>query len=104
MFNFETVQNFLKRDSTIESDLQAIEQAKDILKRYDCFNQLLNGKEKLYEMCKDVMLKDILLSVRGSSQINRDYLIGYQDALEVFISNLSRYKEAHDIAYNKKEI
>ena len=42
MFNYETIQNFLRRDST-ESQVKAIEQAKDILKKYECFSKLLNG-------------------------------------------------------------
>lgn len=93
MFNYETIQNFLKRDST-ESQVKAIEQAKDILKKYECFSKLLNGKENLFQECKDIILKDLLLITRGNSNINRDYIIGYQDAVEVFLRNLDKYKEA----------
>ena len=93
MFNYETIQNFLKRDST-ESQVKAIEQAKDILKKYECFSKLLNGKENLFQECKDIILKDLLLITRGNSNINRDYIIGYQDAVEIFLRNLDKYKEA----------
>ena len=95
MFNYETIQNFLRRDSTKE-DVEAIEKAKDILKKYECFSQLLNGKEELFQKCKDIILKDLLLLTRGNPSINRDYLIGYQDAVEVFIRNLEKYKEVHE--------
>lgn len=93
MFNYETIQNFLRRDST-ESQVKAIEQAKDILKKYECFSKLLNGKEDLFQECKDIILKDLLLITRGNSNINRDYIIGYQDAVEIFLRNLDKYKEA----------
>ena len=95
MFNVETIQNFLRRDSTKE-DVEAIEKAKDILKKYECFSKLLNGKENLFQECKDIILKDLLLLTRGNPSINRDYLIGYQDAVEVFIRNLEKYKETHE--------
>lgn len=95
MFNYETIQNFLRRDSTKE-DVEAIEKAKDILKKYECFGKLLNGREELFQQCKDIILKDLLLLTRGNSSINRDYLIGYQDAVEVFIRNLEKYKEVHE--------
>ena len=95
MFNYETIQNFLRRDSTKE-DVEAIEKAKDILKKYECFSQLLNGKENIFQQCKDIILKDLLLLTRGNPSINRDYLIGYQDAVEVFIRNLEKYKETHE--------
>ena len=93
MFNVETIQNFLRRDST-EEDVRAIEQAKEFLKKYECFSKLLNGKEELFQECKDIILKDLLLITRGNSNINRDYIIGYQDAVEIFLRNLDKYKEA----------
>ena len=95
MFDIETIQNFLKRDSTKE-EVEAIEQAKETLKKYECFSKLLNGKEDLFQECKDIMLKDLLLLTRGNPSINRDYIIGYQDAVEVFIRNLQKYKDTHE--------
>lgn len=92
MFNVETIQNFLRRDST-EEDVKAIEQAKEFLKKYECFSKLLNGKENLFQECKDIILKDLFLIIRGNPNVNRDYIIGYQDAVEVFLRNLSKYKE-----------
>ena len=95
MFNYETIQNFLRRDST-EDNVKAIEQAKELLKKYECFSKLLNGKEDLFQECKDIILKDLLLLTRGNPSINRDYIIGYQDAVEVFIRNLQKYKDIHE--------
>lgn len=92
MFNVETIQNFLRRDST-EEDVKAIEQAKEFLKKYECFSKLLNGKENLFRECKDIILKDLFLIIRGNPNVNRDYIIGYQDAVEVFLRNLDKYKE-----------
>lgn len=93
MFDIETIQNFLRRDSTKE-DVEAIEKAKDILKKYECFSKLLNGKENIFQECKDIMLKDLLLFTRSNPSINRDYMVGYQDAIEIFLRNLGKYKEA----------
>lgn len=92
MFNVETIQNFLRRDST-EENVKAIEQAKEFLKKYECFSKLLNGKENLFQECKDIILKDLFLIIRGNPNVNRDYIIGYQDAVEVFLRNLDKYKE-----------
>lgn len=95
MFNYETIQNFLKRDST-ETEDYAIEKAKEVLKKYECFSELLNGREELFDKCKDIILKDLLLATRSSSAINRDYLVGYQDAVDVFMKNLDMVRAAHD--------
>ena len=102
MFNYETIQHFLKRDSTEEQRSYAIEQAKEILKKYECFAELLNGKEELFQKCKDIMLKDLLLITRSNSLINRDYIIGYQDAIEALIRNLDSYKGANEVILSKE--
>lgn len=101
MFNYETIQNFLRRDSTTEL-AEAKERAGVILKKYECFSKLLNGKEELFQTCKDIILKDLLVITRSNSMVNRDYLIGYQDAVEVFLENLNKYKEANEVILSKE--
>lgn len=94
MFNFETVSLFTrKRDSTKENT-QLKERAREELKRYECFNTLLNGNEEMFRKCKDVILQDILSATRTNSRINRDYLLGYQDALDTILLDLDRYRQA----------
>ncbi len=94
MFNFETISLFSrKRDSTIE-DARAKEVAREELKRYECFNTLLNGKEECFKKCKDIILQDVLTATRSNSKINRDYLLGFQDALDIVLTDFSRYKDA----------
>lgn len=98
MFNFETIQNYLKKDASFEEDATK-EMAKDILKKYECFNKLLNGKEDIFQTCKDIILKDLLATLRGNPSANRDYIIGYQDAVEVFLRNFNKFRDAHDVVF-----
>jgi hypothetical protein len=94
VFNFETVSLFSrKRDSTKESE-KLKERAREELKRYECFNTLLNGKEEMFQKCKDIILQDVLNATRTNTRINRDYLLGFQDALDIVLLDLERYREA----------
>lgn len=104
MFNLETISLFTQQfTKSNKINVEAIEKAQSELKRYECFNQLLNNREDLFNQCKDIILKDILTSTRTNTKINRDYLLGYQDAIEVFTSYLSRYNKAIDKLNSKGE-
>lgn len=95
MFNFETISLFTERITNPNKvKVEAIEKAQSELKRYECFNKLLNNKEDLFKECKNIILQDILTSTRSNTKINRDYLLGYQDALDVFLRYLSKYNTA----------
>lgn len=95
MFNFETISLFTERiTKPSEAKVKAREKAQSELKRYECFNKLFNNKEDLFKECKDIILQDILTSTRSNTKINRDYLLGYQDALDVFLRYLGRYNTA----------
>ena len=96
MFNLETISLFSKKRDSTRRDTQAIEKAQEELKRYECFNTLLNGKEECFRKCKDIILQDVLNATRSNTRINRDYLLGYQDAIDVFLTDLARYKDAID--------
>lgn len=94
MFNIETISLFSKkRDSTPKED-KAKATAQAELKRYECFNTLLNQKEECFKKCKDIILQDVLLATRSNTKINRDYLLGFQDALDVIIRDYERFKTA----------
>lgn len=95
MFNFETINLFTERiTKPNEAKVRAREKAQSELKRYECFNKLLNNKEDLFKECKDIILQDILTSTRSNTKINRDYLLGYQDALDIFLRYLGKYNTA----------
>ena len=95
MFNLETISLFTERITRPSKvRVEAIEKVQGELKKYECFNKLLNNKEDLFKECKNVILQDILTSTRSNTKINRDYLLGYQDALDVFLKCLSRYNTA----------
>lgn len=96
MFNLETISLFSKKRDSTHRDTQAIEKAQEELKRYECFNTLLNGKEECFRKCKDIILQDVLNATRSNTRINRDYLLGYQDAIDIFLTDLARYKDAID--------
>ena len=85
MFNYETIQNFLKRDST-ETEDYAIEKAKEVLKKYECFSELLNGREELFEKCKDKT--SVLISPEElSNYLGEKYPTGAIEVTEI-INNL----------------
>ena len=95
MFNLETINLFAQaRERKEDRDLKEKEKIQSELKKYECFNQLFNNKEDLFEKCKNMILQDILTSTRSNTKINRDYLLGYQDAIDVFLKNLDKYKVA----------
>lgn len=94
MFNLETISLFSrKRDSTETNELVKVK-AQEELKKYECFNTLLNQKEEVFKQCKDIILQDVLIATRANSKINRDYLLGFQDALDIFLSDFERFKDA----------
>ena len=97
MFNFETISLFTKKRDSTKENTQAKDRARDELKRYECFNALLNGKEECFKKCKDIILQDVLTATRGNTKINRDYLIGFQDALDIVLRDFERYKKAIEI-------
>ena len=94
MFNLETINLFTKKRNQTQEDMQARIKAREELKKYECFNNLLNTREELFKDCKNVILQEILTITRSNTKINRDYLIGYQDALDVFLRNLEKYRVA----------
>lgn len=95
MFNLETISLFSKLTKENKTKVaKDLELARAELKRYECFNSLLNNKEEIFNQCRDTILQDILKSTRANPKVTREYLIGYQDALDVFLKNLDRYKQA----------
>lgn len=94
MFNLETISLFSRKRDSTKDDTQAKEKAQAELKRYECFNTLLNGKEETFKQCKDIILQDVLTTTRSNSKINRDYLIGYQDALDCILKDYKRFVDA----------
>lgn len=94
MFNLETISLFSRKRDSTKVDEQAIVKAQEELKRYECFNTLLNQKEQCFKKCKDIILQDVLTATRSNTKINRDYLLGFQDALDIFLTDFARYKDA----------
>lgn len=94
MFNLETISLFSRKRDSTKVDEQAIVKAQEELKRYECFNTLLNQKEECFKKCKDIILQDVLTATRSNTKINRDYLLGFQDALDIFLTDFARYKDA----------
>jgi len=94
VFNLETISLFSRKRDSTKVDEQAIVKAQEELKRYECFNTLLNQKEECFKKCKDVILQDVLTATRSNTKINRDYLLGFQDALDIFLTDFARYKNA----------
>jgi len=94
VFNLETISLFSRKRDSTKVDEQAIVKAQEELKRYECFNTLLNQKEECFKKCKDIILQDVLTATRSNTKINRDYLLGFQDALDIFLTDFARYKDA----------
>lgn len=98
MFSIETINLFAQRSQEKDDERKLLEKERVMseIKKYERFNKLIGDREDLYLECKDFILQDVLTSIRSNDKINRDYLIGYQDALEVFMRNLTKYKVAMD--------
>lgn len=94
MFNLETISLFSRKRDSTKVDEQAKVTAQAELKKYECFNTLLNQKEECFNQCKNIILQDVLLATRSNSKINRDYLLGFQDALDTFMRDFGRFKTA----------
>lgn len=94
MFNLETISLFSRKRDSTKVDERARVKAQEELKRYECFNTLLNQKEECFKKCKDIILQDVLTATRSNTKINRDYLLGFQDALDIFLTDFARYKDA----------
>lgn len=102
-FNFETIQTFLNTPiSELTRDTVAIGQAKENLKRYECFNQLLEGRLNLLKDCKDLVLLELITSSMGRDPtIDRNFILGFKAGINSFEEYLSRYKQSLD--YIRKE-
>lgn len=94
MFNLETISLFSRKRDSTKVDKQAIATAQAELKKYECFNTLLNQKEECFNQCKNIILQDVLLATRSNSKINRDYLLGFQDALDIITRDYERFRTA----------
>lgn len=96
MFNIEAINLFTQHSPEKEDKYKLLEKERVIseIKKYERFNKLIGDREDLYLECKNFILQDILTLVRSNDKINRDYLIGYQDAVDVFMKNLVKYRVA----------
>lgn len=95
--DFNTFQNFFSKgneDDIKLSELQAKEQAQEILKKYKCFNDLFYDKLDLLSQCQDTLLVDTLRNVRGRPEVDRAYIIAFNDVFNLLKLGVTKYREA----------
>lgn len=92
--NFDAFQNFFAGKSEDNQDLRAKEQAQEILKKYKCFKDLFLNNLDLLEQCQDVLLVDTLRNVRNRPEVDRAYLIAFNDTFALLKLGLEKYENA----------
>lgn len=101
-FNLETIQTFLNTPiGELTRDTVAIEQAKENLKTFECFKQLLDGRLELFDKCSEVSILNLLESMGRDPTVDRSYILGYKAGIKSLKDYLDRYQTALD--YLKKQ-
>lgn len=102
--NYETIQNFLNTPiKDLVKDRAAIEHAKDILKKYECFNSLLKDKEKLFKQCEEIILLELLNNLHMYEKADRSFILGYKLGIKSLIDRLDKYNQAWEYLHKEGE-
>lgn len=89
----QTLKNHFHIGNNQSFTVEEIEAMEKELAKLSCFKELLHNKTSEFEQCKEIAIKELLNSMRVKPEINRDYLIGFQDAYKAFDNYLNRFYE-----------
>jgi len=96
--NPETILSYLNTPiQELFKDEDAIAQAKDILKKYECFNGLLKGKEDLFNEVEKICLLELFTNLNNCKFANRDFLLGYKYGIKTIFNHYQDYLTAQDV-------
>lgn len=95
--NYETIQSFLNSPvSKLLRDEEAIAQAKDTLKRYESFNNLLENRLELFEECEKICSLELFENLALYPNANRDFILGFKFGIAQLKNYYEKYMEAKD--------
>lgn len=102
--NYETIQNFLNTPiSELIRDEAATEQAKENLKRYESFNELLSGKLDLLSECEKICSLELLDQLQQTSDmVDKNFIIGFKLGIKSLKDNYQKYQEAREYLYKRE--
>lgn len=95
--NYETIQNYL--NTPIESlfkDRVAIEEAKNVLKKFECFEKLLKDRQTLFDECERISSLELLESLALYDKADRNYILGYKAGIKSLKKYMNTYLEARE--------
>lgn len=103
--NYETIQSFLNTPvSKLFDNSEAIGQAKDTLKKYECFNELLTGRIDLLRQCEEICSLDLLNRLPTSTDIvDKNFIIGFRTGIKNLLDYYNKYQEAKRFLYEESK-
>lgn len=101
--NFETIQSYLNKPITeLLDNRHATEQAKDTLKRFECFNGLLKDKLELFKDCEKICMLELFKNLQFYEGVDRNYMLGFKDAFKTIQKYFDEYQASLEILTGKE--
>lgn len=93
--NYETIQSFLNTPiSELVKDEKAIEQAKNTLKKYESFNNLLKDKLDIFKQCEEISSLELLSNLGYYKDADRNFILGYKYGIQSLLNFYNKYQQA----------
>lgn len=103
--NYETIQSFLQfpKQNTAR-DEEATVQAKDTLKKYESFKELLDGRLDLFTQCEQLCSLELLDQLPTTTDmVDKNFILGFKFGIRSLLDNYNKYQEARRYLYENKE-
>lgn len=102
--NYETIQNFLNTPiGDLIRDEVAIEQAKENLKKYECFNNLLKDRLELFKECENICSLELLSNLNLYKDVDRSYILGFKQGIQSLKDFYDVYQQAFEYLHKEGE-
>lgn len=96
--NYETIQNYLNTPiQDFFKDRAAIEEAKNVLKKFECFEKLLKDNLMLFEECERISSLQLLENLALYDKADRSFILGFKAGIQSFKRYYGMYEEAREL-------
>ena len=97
--DLNTFQNFfnINSEDIKKSELEAKEEARELLKKYKCFDDLLNNKLDILEECQNTLLVNALRNIRQRPEVDRSYVLAINDVFYFLRFYFQEYNKAKEL-------
>lgn len=93
--NYETIRSYLNTPiEEIFQDKDAIEEAKNTLKKFESFDKLLKDRLETFDECERICLLELLNNLQLTKEATRDFILGFKFGIRA----LKRYYETYNNA------